>query len=104
MPSEESDQNVQMRRLICIFAGRICPKIHKPRMRFGGNISLTYLRHLYEAELESSRGVGWEHIFITIFMKRILFSIITGNEKENSSQIYQTRAQSIHITIISNQC
>ena len=29
-----------------------------------------------------------EHIFITTFMKRIQFSILTGNEKENLSQIY----------------
>ena len=41
-------------------------------------------------------GGGGKHIFIT-FIKRIQFCFLTGNEKENSSQIYQTRAQTVFI-------
>ena len=42
-------------------------------------------------------GGGGKHIFITTFIKRIQFCFLTGNEKENSSQIYQTRAQTVFI-------
>ena len=50
------------------------------------------------------RGKGERHTFITTFMKSIQFCILTGNEKESSSQIYQTRAQTVFIlTTLSNQ-
>ena len=45
-------------------------------------------------------GGGGGHIFITTFMKRIQFCNLTGNEKENSSQIYQTRAQTVSIYLL----
>ena len=47
---------------------------------------------------------GGKHTFITTFMKHIQFCILTGNEKENSSQIYHTCAPTIHLAIISHQC
>ena len=40
-------------------------------------------------------GGAAETIFITTSMKRISFCILTGNEKENSSQIYQTCALTV---------
>ena len=44
-------------------------------------------------------GGGGGVYVITTFIKRIQFCILTGKDKENSSHIYQTSAQ----TIISNQ-
>ena len=46
--------------------------------------------------MNGNLGVGRKrHIFITTFMNRIQFCILTGNEKDNSSQIYQTCAHII---------
>ena len=68
----------------------------RPKMPFGGDISLTYLRHIYAWEL-GSRGGGGGHIFITTLMKHVQLYILSGNEKVNSSKIYQTCALSVFI-------
>ena len=76
----------------------------RPKIPFGGDISLTYVRNIYKSELGSrgGGGVGGGHIFITSLMKHIQFCILTRNEKENSSQIYQICA--LTVFIISHQC
>ena len=73
------------------------PRPPKPEMPFGGDIFMTYLRNIYEWELESEVG---ETYFITTFMKHIQFCILTENEKANSSQIYQICALTVFIQLL----
>ena len=73
-------------------------------MSFGGDISLIYLRHIYEWDMNGNLGLGRKHISITTFMKRIQFCILIGNEKEESSDILGMRTDLIDLTITSHQC
>ena len=50
-----------------------------------------------KGHLGSGKGRGRGYIFITTFMRRIKFCILTGNEKENSSQIFQTCTLTVFI-------
>ena len=72
--------------LFFFFLIKICPPpppppspTPEPKMSFGGDISMTNLRYIYDWKLGSRCG---GRIFITTFMKHIWFCNLTGTEKK----------------------